>query len=430
MDGSVRARLTAFLDRNPVALNLWAVSAAFTAYVCMYAFRKPFTVAVYEGTASALGLTLGLKSLYVISQLIGYALSKFSGIKVISEMTAARRAATLLGLIGVAEAALLLFALTPAPYGAVWMFLNGMPLGMIWGLVFGFLEGRRTTEALGAGLSISYIVASGWLKSLGKVLLDHGFSEQWMPVSLGAMFVPLLLLVVWMLTVLPPPTAADEAARTKREPMDAAARRRFFLHFAPGLIALTASYVLMTAYRDFRDNFGADVWHAMDPTSTPDVYATTENYIGIAVLAVLALLFLIKDNRRGLLTIQVVQFVGCAIIPLATLAYQAELLSNWTWMTSVGLGLYLNYVPFGSSLFDRMIAATGVAGTAGFMIYVTDAFGYLGSVMLVLYKNFGQPNLSWLEFFISFSYIAGTLGAALSFVSLLYFWWHTRTKTA
>ena len=33
----------------------------------------------------------------------------------------------------------------------VWLFVNGLPLGMVFGLVIGFLEGRKVTEALSAG---------------------------------------------------------------------------------------------------------------------------------------------------------------------------------------------------------------------------------------------------------------------------------------
>ena len=57
------------------------------------------------------------------------------------------------------EVALLLFALVPAPYNFGCLFLNGLPLGMVFGLVLSFLEGRRLTEALAAGLCASFIVA-------------------------------------------------------------------------------------------------------------------------------------------------------------------------------------------------------------------------------------------------------------------------------
>ena len=94
---------------NRILLSLWCIVAAFGTYACMYGFRKPFTAAGYADWGE------GFKALLVTSQVLGYMVSKIVGIKVISEMRPERRAATLLGLIGIAEAALLLFAVVPRP---------------------------------------------------------------------------------------------------------------------------------------------------------------------------------------------------------------------------------------------------------------------------------------------------------------------------
>ncbi|MAZ65185.1 MAG: hypothetical protein CMG51_02520, partial [Candidatus Marinimicrobia bacterium] len=58
--------------------------AAFSTYFCMYAFRKPFSAASYEGL-QFLNTSFDLKTVLVTSQIIGYALSKMIGIKVVSE---------------------------------------------------------------------------------------------------------------------------------------------------------------------------------------------------------------------------------------------------------------------------------------------------------------------------------------------------------
>src|SRR5438093_13116990 len=79
-------------------------------------------------------------------------------------------------------------------------------------------------------------------------------------------------------------------------------------------------------------------------------------------------------------------------------------------MTLTGLGSYLAYVPFGSVLFDRLIASTRVAGTAVFAIYVADAIGYTGSVGVQLFKDLAQSGLSRLGFFKGFTYFMSALG--------------------
>jgi uncharacterized membrane protein YwzB len=412
---AMRRRLEA---ASTTAFSAYAIGAAFTAYFCMYAFRKPFTVGSFEGT---LGDGLELKIALVIAQVIGYALSKFFGIKFISELSASRRATTLVLLIAVAEAALALFAVRPPGGKVVAIFLNGLPLGAVWGLVYGFLEGRRTSELLGAGLSTSYIVASGAVKSVGAAWLGAGVPESWMPFVTGLCFAPVFLLAVWLLRQLPPPSAEDEAARTVRAPMRGPERKAFVKRFAFGLVSLTALYTFLTAYRDFRDSFAAEIWSALGWGDKPEIFTASELPVAFLVMAALASIYKIRGNRAALLGIHVLMAAGTLTIGAATVLFDLQLISGAVWMIALGVGLYLAYVPYGCVLFDRLIAATGAVGTAVFMIYVTDAFGYAGSVFLLLYKNFGGADLSWLEFFRGFSYATAGVCTLAFIASGLYF---------
>jgi hypothetical protein len=90
-------------------------------------------------------------------------------------------------------------------------------------------------------------------------------------------------------------------------------------------------------------------------------------------------------------------------------------------MILVGLGLYLGYVPYGCVLFDRTIAALGIVATAVFLIYVSDAVAYGGSVGVVLYKNLGQANISKLQFFRYFSYATSGICIVSLAISGAYF---------
>lgn len=57
-------------------------------------------------------------------------------VKVVAEHAGDRRARLILSLVGASWVALLGFALLPARFGPLCLFLNGLPLGMIWGFVF------------------------------------------------------------------------------------------------------------------------------------------------------------------------------------------------------------------------------------------------------------------------------------------------------
>ena len=418
----MRQRLSGALERAPRALlTVYAVTAAFTTYFAMYAFRKPFAAASYEGQSIALGpIEIDLKGALIIGQLCGYALSKVVGVKLNSELSHERRLLALVLIIGFAEAALVLFAVSPPGLQVGAMFLNGLPLGTVWGICFSFLEGRQTSEILGAGLSCAYIVASGVVKTAGKALLDAGVSEDWMPAACGALFLVPFLICAFSLSLVPAPGAADIAHRTQREPMDTAARRHFTRRYWPGLLALVVTYLFLTAYRDFRDNFQADIWREMGQGGSA-VFTTTEVPIALAVMAVLSLLYLLKSNRAGLIATYLIMIVGSLMVGAGTLLFDAGAIGPRAWMTLVGLGLYLAYVPYGCVLFDRTIAVLGTVATAVFLIYVSDAVAYSGSVGVVAYKILGQADLPYLDFFRVFSYAMSVATAALFLYSLVYF---------
>ena len=134
-------------------------------------------------------------------------------------MRPARRAGAVVGLVLAAELALVLFGPTPLPWGAVWLFANGLPLGMVFGVVVGFLEGRRPAEALAAGLCASF-VADGVTKTVGAELLRAGAAEAWMPAVAGALFLAPLLASVAVLARVPPPSPPRVRpwARTRVKP--------------------------------------------------------------------------------------------------------------------------------------------------------------------------------------------------------------------
>src|SRR5215470_11269487 len=103
---SSTTQLTRWLGRAPtMVMSSYAVAAAFATYFCMYAFRKPFTAATYEGL-TFFGTHIELKTAFVISQIIGYTLSKFVGIRVCSESGRGNRSRLLILLILCAESAL------------------------------------------------------------------------------------------------------------------------------------------------------------------------------------------------------------------------------------------------------------------------------------------------------------------------------------
>ncbi|MBX2922215.1 MAG: hypothetical protein KF746_08495 [Chitinophagaceae bacterium] len=400
---------------------VWCMLAAFGTYFCMYAFRKPFNAGVYEGL-SLWGIHY--KVILIISQVFGYMLSKFIGIKVISELKAASRSKLIIGLILFAEVALLFFGLVPHPYNFIFLFLNGLPLGMIWGIVFSYLEGRRFTEILAIGLSISLIVSSGVLKTIYFDVHEWfpALSEFWMPFVMGLLFLPLFFLFVWMLSVVPAPSKEDVIARSPRLPMTNADKRNVFKQYGWGVVSFIILYTFLATLRDFRDNFAVEIWQEIDPGWNKNVFTQTEAITSLIVLAVVGSLSVIKSNLKGFWAVNGIIAAGFLISGVATLLFQLKAISPFWWMLLLGTGLFLSYMPMQIALFERMIAYFRIKANAGFFVYMCDSIGYLGSVVLMLYKEFFMKDLNWSVVLIKFTYLQSVLAGLLLLVACIFFY--------
>ncbi len=410
----------------PMVLTSVAGFAGFVTYFSMYAFRKPFTAATFSGIAGW-HYALDFKIALVIAQLIGYATAKFIGIRVIAAMQAGHRARTLLGLMAASWLALIGLAVAPPLAKVAAMFLNGLSLGMIWGLVFGYMEGRRTTEILTSVMCASFILSSGVVKSVGVLLMGHlHVPVLWMPAVTGLVFTPVLLLGVWLLTCLPPPNAADEVARVRRAPMTMRQVRTFLGEYAFGVTVLIVLYVFITAIRDFRDNFAAELWLRLGYSNPAALFSATEVPVALIALIALGVMSKVQSNARALALVHGMLAAGLLMMGLATLAFDSGMLSAIGWMIVSGAGLYVVYTPFNAVIFDRLVAVSGRVGTAGFLIYVADSAGYAGSVALLLWRNFGLHSIEWLSVFRYAMYATAVLGLALVGLSLLYY--NARTR--
>ncbi|MBT4864568.1 MAG: hypothetical protein HON53_05515 [Planctomycetaceae bacterium] len=384
----------------------------------MYGFRKPFTAAGFE---DALFWGIEFKTLVVSTQVLGYMLSKFIGIKVISEMPPQRRAVAILALVGSAEVALVLFGALPRPWNAGCLFVNGLSLGMVFGLVLGFLEGRRLTEALTAGLCASFILADGVTKSVGAWLLQQGVAEDWMPSVAGLIFLVPLCVGVAMLAKIPPPNQQDIAARTARHTLTRSERWSLYRRYAGGLSLLVTMYLLMTLMRSFRADFARELWTGLGEPAAPGTFTRSEMFVALGVLVINGCAVLFRNNRVAFFVSLATCCLGFFAIAAALISRQAGIIGAFPFMVLVGLGLYLPYVAMHTTVFERLLAMTHQRGNLGFLMYVADAFGYLGYVAVMIAGNLWTTPENFLQFFIGLCWLATGLSVVCLLLSWRYF---------
>ncbi len=399
---------------------IFASIITFLTYASVYAFRKPFTVGSFSKAPLVFGMDY--KDVLVITQVIAYMFSKFYGIKFIAELKRFGRGKLILLLIGISWIALLLFAITPAPFNIIFLFINGFPLGIIWGIVFSFVEGRRATDFIGASLAVSFIFSSGFVKSVAKYLqVDFHVTDWWLPFITGLVFILPLLFFVFLLEKIPAPSEEDVASRIVRLPMNKMERKMFFNEFKYGLILLVILYVFLTVFRDIRDNFAADIWKELGFGNEPSVFTATEIPITIIVLIMIGSMIIIRNNKRALVITHIIIVAGFLVAGISSWMFINHHLSPFLWMTLVGLGLYMGYIPFNCILFERLIATFRHGGNVGFLIYIADSFGYLGSVLVIISKSVYSNKLPWATVYSNGVMYLSIVGVAGTLMALRYF---------
>jgi hypothetical protein len=280
------------------------------------------------------------------------------------------------------------------------MFINGLPLGMVFGLVLGYLEGRRQTEALSAALCASFIVSAGVVKSVGQWLMQYaGASEYQMPMLAGLIFFIPLLVSVWVLHRTPPPDDSDRSMRRERAVMDRTARRQFLAAYWPSLSLLIFVFVALTVTRTVRDDFAVEIWRDMGVTETPSVFARTETIVAICVTAFNAFAIWIKQNLRAIRVTVALMCGSFAVVAGSVLLLNSGQLSAFGFMVACGIGLYVPYVAFHTTVFERLIAASRRPCNLGFLMYVADAVGYLGYAIVIILKTALSSPSTVLPFF-------------------------------
>jgi MFS family permease len=388
---------------SDILFILWAGGAALLSYSLVYALRKPYTAAAFAGYEV---FDMDYKVVVTIVQIIGYALSKFAGIKLISELKSRDRLRFILLSVAAAEVSLILFGLLPAPYNIIGMFLNGLSLGCMWGVIFSYLEGRRVTDILVGLMGVSMVISSGTAKSVGLFVMNTlHVPEFWMPALIGAVALPLLGLTGVILHRLPQPDAGDVACRNKREPLNGMQRWALFRSFMPFLTLLFTANVLLVILRDIKEDFLVSMIDVSRYSSW--LFAQIDSAVTIVILIIFGLMVCIKNNLNVLTVLLTLIVISMICMTALSFGYEWLRLDTVTWLLTQSLCLYLAYLTFQTIFFERFIACFKIRGNVGFFIVLNDFLGYTGTVLVLAGKEFFNPDIDWVSFY---NHLAGYVG--------------------
>lgn len=388
---------------------LWAGGGALVVYFLVYTLRKAFTASTFEGLEI---WGFDYKVVVSISQVLGYLLAKFCGIKVISELKRNQRLPAIVISATCAQLSLVAFGALPQPWNAACLFVNGLSLGTMWGFLFAYIEGRRLTDILASFLGVSMIISSGAAKSFGLFVLSLGVDQFWMPALIGAVSLPLLVGFTFLLDRLPEPTEEDKRSRSERVPLDGAARRRLFMQFSAILIPLLVVNVLYTVLRDIKEDFLVNILGSTSIDMSSWLFVRVDSIVTLILLVVFGAMIMVRNNARSLHILIMFMLAGAALTLLSSVYFERLSAMPVVWLFLQSMGIYTTYLAFQTVFFERFIATFKIRGNVGFFIYIADSLGYLFSCVFLLAKEFLDSRIEWIEYY-------STLSMAISLICIV-----------
>lgn len=403
------------IQTNKLFNSIYIGFICFAVYTCMYAIRKPFTGFIFQEQLGG----INIKNWLVISQLAGYLMSKFFGISFIGNLNKEKRVTYLHLCLITASMPLFFLNITPHFIWPLLFFINGFPLGLVWGIVFSYAEGRNFTELIGSILACTFIFSSGFVKSLAITIHTHFHLN--IPLTLGLIALGANItafILSYFLKTMPPPDADDELRNTKRKSLSKEERKKVFLASASLVIPAIFMYSIFTILRDIRDNFTAEILQA-DHIYSANSIASIETLLSIFLIFSIPFLTIIKSHYKAIMIIFIICLAGSALNIVGTLLYNAHLCSGITFFLCSGLGLYCGYILINISLMDRIIGFNKTQANAGFLMYTADAAGYIASFCIMLFMIFGNfHHIDWHNIFTKLLLLAGCLTAVISTYSI------------
>lgn len=397
---------------------IWAGSAALLSYSLVYALRKPFTAATFDGLDF---FGMDYKTATSIIQISGYFISKLIGIKVISELQRENRLKFIIGSVAVAELSLVLFGCLPRPFNVFALFFNGLSLGCMWGVIFSFLEGRRVTDLLASLMGLSIAISSGTAKSVGLFVMDSlHISDFWMPAFIGAFAFPLLSLLGWLMNRMPQPTEADKMQRTERVAMDGKTRLQIFRSFMPVLLLLFTANLFITVLQDVKEDFLVKIIDVETVGLSSWTFAKVDAVVTLIIMCLFGGMSMVRSHIRALLFLLCLVTVGALTLSFLAFRYTDLQLPVVSWLFLQSLSLYTVYLSFQTLFFERFISCFRIKGNVGFFIITLDFVGYAGTVLVLVMKECLTPSLDWLDFYNTVSAYVGLVCGIAFLCSAVY----------
>jgi hypothetical protein len=364
-----------------VALKISA--SAFCLYFAVLLIKSAAFAATFKGQ-TAFGMPL--KAALALAQTCGYLLGKPIALFIVPKIKREQLLALALYVV-CGEGLTVAIGSHFGPVStALGLFLGGLFGAPAWGMLVRFAEGRARTDAIIAVVSFCNIGMGGVAKSIGSFALSKGLSDFDMVSASALLGIALGTLSALALAAQEPPSMADIALRGERRALNSLHEQgiRLLRRHGLGILFAVCAYVLIGTLKAYRDFFQAELFDAVGVGGQPGLFAASELSIAICVLCATSALSLITNSWLALNLIVITAVAGALLVVLSSAAHALGLIGGFAWIYTVGVGAFFAYIPVGTIMYERLLAAAHEQLTSSLLSILSDASVLVGTGSLLI----------------------------------------------
>ena len=178
--------------------------------------------------------------------------------------------------------------------------------------------------------------------------------------------------------------------------------------------------LFITVLQDIKEDFLVKILDVNTHNYSSWLFARVDGIVTVIILIIFGSMSLIKSNIKVLFLLLFLVMGGAATLSFVAFRYYELQLSPLAWLFIQSLCLYISYLSFQTIFFDRFIACFKIRGNVGFFIATIDFIGYTGTVLVLVAKEFFNPDINWLEFYNLLSGYVGVICFIVFLCSVIY----------
>lgn len=362
-----------------ISISLHIISAAL-----VYFFSYGITTSVFASKSPN-------KIFFTLSQIIGSFLGRILGLFLLPKVCSEFRLSSLLAVYLFSAIPIILFPVLPLVVQIAMVGLGAIPGNLIWGLMIFYIQGTSYTDVAIMVIYMFLIAGSGVAKSLGDWMLQNAINVNDMPT-----YCAILSLVAGVSSSVLLSSFPEPPEKEQKEAIPLSEQVKFLFQYSLGLIPISLTYGLLSAYRSFRNYYTVDILRDVLGDYNSSILSITEIISSIVVTLLFGLLFFISNQKLAFFLLLFAMLGGSFLIGFATFVY--IYFPDWglVWFTTVGIGVSIATIPPGALLYDKMGKVVERRFSTVALVYSSEicnsigTFGIMGMKMWVIKGSFEE----------------------------------------